>query len=125
MEVEQFHPEEVEKGAMQDGDDEMEDEEDSGKGAMKKFPALSAQQMQSGKSELRRIRCPPHRLTPLRNNWDSIVSPIVEHMKLQIRYVRHPHLHPPRCCCRKMLPGPAHDEFPGMTIFMDSPSRFT
>mmetsp|Transcript_5354 Transcript_5354/g.5476 ORF Transcript_5354/g.5476 Transcript_5354/m.5476 type:complete len:235 (+) Transcript_5354:3937-4641(+) len=36
--------------------------------------------------EYRRIRCPPHRLTPLKNEWDNIMSPIVEYLKLQIRF---------------------------------------
>lgn len=51
------------------------------------FPALSARQMGGGQDDYRRIRCPPHRLTPLRNSWENIVTPTVEHMKLQIRCV--------------------------------------
>lgn len=34
---------------------------------------------------MRRIFVPPHRYTPLKNNWIDIIRPIVEHMKLQIR----------------------------------------
>ncbi len=34
---------------------------------------------------MRRIPVPPHRITPLRNNWEKIVTTIVENMKLQIR----------------------------------------
>eukprot|EP00052_Salpingoeca_macrocollata_P033411 m.8321 g.8321 ORF g.8321 m.8321 type:complete len:233 (+) comp5103_c0_seq1:114-812(+) len=49
------------------------------------FPALSAAEMSDGRSELRRIPVPPHRFTPLRENWMKIFTPIVEHMKLQIR----------------------------------------
>jgi len=37
------------------------------------------------KTEMRRIPVPPHRLTPLRNTWEKIVTTIVENMKLQIR----------------------------------------
>jgi len=37
------------------------------------------------KNEIRRIPVPPHRMTPLRNNWEKIVTTIVENMKLQIR----------------------------------------
>jgi len=37
------------------------------------------------KTEVRRIPVPPHRLTPLRNTWEKIVTTIVENMKLQIR----------------------------------------
>lgn len=40
---------------------------------------------QGGKTEMRRIRVPSHRYTPLRNNWQQIVRPLVEHMQLQVR----------------------------------------
>ena len=50
------------------------------------FPAISALAATGGKAEYRRIRCPPHRLTPLRNQWDHVMSPIVEFLKLQIRF---------------------------------------
>lgn len=50
------------------------------------FPAISAEAAFGGKTEYRRVRCPPHRLTPLRNQWDQIMSPIVEFLKLQIRF---------------------------------------
>ena len=36
-------------------------------------------------SEYRRIPVPRHRTTPLRQNWDSILKTLVEHMKLQVR----------------------------------------
>lgn len=35
---------------------------------------------------MRRIRCPPNRYTPLRENWDHIMNPLIEHMKLQVRF---------------------------------------
>jgi RNA-binding protein PNO1 len=34
---------------------------------------------------MRRIGVPPHRLTPLKENWEKIVKTIVDHLKLQIR----------------------------------------
>ncbi|RKP03122.1 hypothetical protein CXG81DRAFT_29362 [Caulochytrium protostelioides] len=37
--------------------------------------------------ESRMIPIPPHRLTPLKNEWMNIYTPLVEHMKLQIRMV--------------------------------------
>lgn len=40
---------------------------------------------QGGKVEMRRIRIPPHRYTPLRENWENIMRPVVEHLKLLIR----------------------------------------
>ena len=50
------------------------------------FPAISAAAANGGQVEYRRVRCPPHRLTPLRNQWENIMSPIVEYLKLQIRF---------------------------------------
>jgi len=50
------------------------------------FPKISAADALGGKTEFRRVRCPPHRLTPLRNQWENIMSPIVEFLKLQIRF---------------------------------------
>jgi len=50
------------------------------------FPALSAQAASGGKTEYRRIRVPPHRLTPLRAQWETLMQPIVEYLKLQIRF---------------------------------------
>lgn len=41
------------------------------------------------RSEFRKVYVPPHRLTPLKENWLKIVQPIVEHMKLQIRMNLH------------------------------------
>lgn len=35
---------------------------------------------------MRRIRCPPHRLTPLRAQWEHLMTPVVEYLKLQIRF---------------------------------------
>ena len=37
--------------------------------------------------EMRKIPVPPNRYTPLRENWEKIFSPIVEHLQLQIRYL--------------------------------------
>ena len=41
---------------------------------------------QSGKAEFRKIPVPPHRYTPLKENWMKIFTPVVEHLKLQIRF---------------------------------------
>lgn len=37
------------------------------------------------KDEYRKIPVPRHRFTPLKQNWDSILKTLVEHMKLQVR----------------------------------------
>ncbi|KAF2405335.1 pre-rRNA-processing protein PNO1 [Trichodelitschia bisporula] len=35
--------------------------------------------------ETRKVLIPPHRFAPLKNNWSKIYSPLVEHLKLQVR----------------------------------------
>ncbi|AGO11089.1 AaceriAFR390Cp [[Ashbya] aceris (nom. inval.)] len=37
------------------------------------------------KAESRKVPVPPHRMTPLRNNWTKIYPPLVDHLKLQVR----------------------------------------
>jgi hypothetical protein len=53
------------------------------------FPKLTLQQQQGPTSkykiEYRRIRCPSHRYTPLREHWEQILTPLVEYLKLQVR----------------------------------------
>jgi RNA-binding protein PNO1 len=49
------------------------------------FPKLNALQSAGGKTEYRRVRCPPHRYTPLRDHWEQILTPLVEYLKLQVR----------------------------------------
>jgi hypothetical protein len=63
-------------------------EEDDGEGdadTHPHFPKLSAVQANGNKSEYRRVRCPPHRYTPLREHWEQILTPLVEYLKLQVR----------------------------------------
>eukprot|EP00339_Tiarina_fusa_P010305 CAMPEP_0117028184 /NCGR_PEP_ID=MMETSP0472-20121206/20513_1 /TAXON_ID=693140 ORGANISM="Tiarina fusus, Strain LIS" /NCGR_SAMPLE_ID=MMETSP0472 /ASSEMBLY_ACC=CAM_ASM_000603 /LENGTH=244 /DNA_ID=CAMNT_0004735597 /DNA_START=41 /DNA_END=775 /DNA_ORIENTATION=+ len=50
------------------------------------FPKLSAAQAAGNKVEYRRVRCPPHRYTPLREHWEQILTPLVEYLKLQVRF---------------------------------------
>lgn len=38
------------------------------------------------KEDIRKVSVPYHRLSPLRSNWMKIFTPIVEHLKLQIRF---------------------------------------
>ena len=47
------------------------------------FPKLSAMEAGGGRVEYRRVRCPAHRYTPLRENWEQILTPLVEYLKLQ------------------------------------------
>ena len=36
-------------------------------------------------TELKKVPVPPHRMTPLRNNWPKIVKTLIENMKLQVK----------------------------------------
>jgi hypothetical protein len=51
------------------------------------FPKLSALQANGNRSEYRRVRCPAHRYTPLREHWEQILTPLVEYLKLQVRFL--------------------------------------
>lgn len=48
------------------------------------FAKLNAMAERGGKVEYRRVRCPKHRYTPLRNDWEQILMPLVEFLKLQV-----------------------------------------
>lgn len=65
-----------------DGNDEMND----GEVEQPSFPKLSAMAERGGKVEYRRVRCPKHRYTPLREDWEQILMPLVQFLKLQVRF---------------------------------------
>ncbi len=48
------------------------------------FQKLSAMADKGGKVEYRRVRCPKHRYTPLRQDWEQILMPLVQFLKLQV-----------------------------------------
>jgi RNA-binding protein PNO1 len=48
------------------------------------FAALTPKE-KGMKKQLRRVPVPPHRLTPLKNAWMTMIQPLVDHMKLQVR----------------------------------------
>lgn len=50
------------------------------------FPAISGEQLMDGKKGFRKIPVPANRYTPLKEHWMKIYSPIVEQLKLQIRF---------------------------------------
>jgi RNA-binding protein PNO1 len=56
-----------------------------GAGDVPDFPQLNAEEV-AGKSVYQRVGVPPHRYTPLKAAWMEIYQPIVEHMKLQVRF---------------------------------------
>lgn len=78
---------------MRESEGESEEEEQQGGkrrrgadgAALSDFPALGAQEAAGGKTEFRRIAVPPHRYTPLRKDWMSLYTPIVEQLKLDVR----------------------------------------
>lgn len=65
-------------GAAPEGDDEKAPY------AKPSFSAVSATD-KGLKRQLRRIHVPPQRLTPLKSSWVSLIQPLVEHLKLQVR----------------------------------------
>ncbi|AET39587.1 Pno1p Ecym_4552 [Eremothecium cymbalariae DBVPG len=50
-----------------------------------RFTAAAKSSESKVKLESRKISVPPHRMTPLRNNWTKIYPPLVDHLKLQVR----------------------------------------
>eukprot|EP01117_Protostelium_nocturnum_P015298 TRINITY_DN5913_c0_g1_i1.p1 TRINITY_DN5913_c0_g1~~TRINITY_DN5913_c0_g1_i1.p1 ORF type:complete len:262 (+),score=92.86 TRINITY_DN5913_c0_g1_i1:409-1194(+) len=70
-----------EEFSSSESDDEMETEEP------KRFAPLSENNNKSAnaKVETRKVIIPLHRMTPLKDNWTKIYTPLVEHMKLQVR----------------------------------------
>ena len=62
---------------------------DESMAAAPNFPAVSEKQasmpMNGETAEYRRVRVPSNRYTPLRENWEHMMTPIVKYMKLQIR----------------------------------------
>lgn len=53
------------------------------------FDALTALEINEGHSDMRTISVPPHRFTPLKQNWMKIYTPLVQHLKLQVRMNLH------------------------------------
>ena len=50
------------------------------------FPPISREKLKSDKTELRKVPIPPHRYTPLKESWMKLYTPIVEQLKLQVRF---------------------------------------
>ncbi|KAI8591719.1 Pre-rRNA-processing protein PNO1 [Geranomyces variabilis] len=49
------------------------------------FKKLKPSELKESSKDMRRVPVPPHRLTPLQKDWLKLYSPLVEHMKLQVR----------------------------------------
>ncbi|KAL2707787.1 Pre-rRNA-processing protein PNO1 [Kluyveromyces marxianus] len=83
----------------QDGDAILDDEENEDKKKQKKedagvvldaegkprFTSAANSGQTKVKLESRKVPVPPHRMTPLKNNWAKIYPPLVDHLKLQVR----------------------------------------
>lgn len=61
-----------------------DDEMDADEKEQPVFAKLDAMADRGGKIEYRRIRCPKHRYTPLREDWEQILMPLVQFLKLQV-----------------------------------------
>jgi len=49
------------------------------------FPPLKKEKLADG-TEVRKVPVPKHRYSPLKENWMKLFEPIVEHLKLQVRF---------------------------------------
>lgn len=49
------------------------------------FDKVKLESLGPKKDEYRRVPVPRNRITPLKQQWDSILKTLVEHMKLQVR----------------------------------------
>ena len=49
-------------------------------------PSKAKKEKTNDETEVRKIRVPSHRYTPLKESWMKIFTPVVEHLKLQIRF---------------------------------------
>lgn len=68
-------------------DEEMEIEVVNGvEGSAPRLTAAAKRSKRQSGVEVRKVPVPSHRYTPLKENWMKIFSPVVEHLKLQIRF---------------------------------------
>jgi len=74
-------PSDQQQQQQQDADIEMEAGEDTS------TPLFAPETVSRSahRAEERKVRVPPHRMTPLKNSWPKIYPPLVEHLKLQVR----------------------------------------
>jgi len=69
------------------GDEDMTEDGEGGTNVQQPtFAKLSAMADRGGRVEYRRVRCPKHRYTPLRQDWEQILMPLVQFLKLQVRF---------------------------------------
>jgi len=61
--------------------------DETGKPSIEFPPAKQSNVGQASVKDIRKIQIPPHRRTPLKQNWSKIFTPLVEHMALMVRFV--------------------------------------
>ena len=61
------------------------DSESAEEGGVPVYSALPAEGLQNSVREVRRIQVPANRLTPLRDSWVTLLQPLIQHFKLQVR----------------------------------------
>lgn len=76
-----FQPAEVDEVMVET---EMEDVTGDAPYSKPQFAPLTAAE-KGVRRQVRRIPVPPQRMTPLKASWMSLIQPLVEHMKLQVR----------------------------------------
>eukprot|EP00735_Rhodelphis_limneticus_P003633 TRINITY_DN15122_c0_g1::TRINITY_DN15122_c0_g1_i1::g.24935::m.24935 TRINITY_DN15122_c0_g1::TRINITY_DN15122_c0_g1_i1::g.24935 ORF type:complete len:225 (+),score=35.08,sp/A7RP64/PNO1_NEMVE/66.32/4e-95,KH_1/PF00013.24/1.7e-07,KH_3/PF13014.1/0.13 TRINITY_DN15122_c0_g1_i1:43-717(+) len=50
------------------------------------FPPLQLTELDKRRKEVRKVPVPAHRYTPLKDSWMKIYQPLVEHLKLNLRF---------------------------------------
>jgi len=66
--------------------DKQENMETDNQAKRPNFPPVAVETGGDGTREFRKVVVPPHRYTPLKENWMKIFNPVVEHLHLQIRF---------------------------------------
>ncbi|KAI8034198.1 RNA-binding protein pno1 [Drosophila elegans] len=78
------------RGATGGGQQDMEMQVDEATGiegqVLGSSRASAPPKAKRARSELRKVSVPPHRYSSLKEHWMKIFTPVVEHMKLQIRF---------------------------------------
>ncbi|KAL0601156.1 RNA-binding protein PNO1 [Plecturocebus cupreus] len=72
--------------AGEGGDAGLMDTEEARPAKRPIFPLLCCDGLLSGKEETRKISVPANRYTPLKEDWMKIFTPVVEHLRLQLRF---------------------------------------
>lgn len=89
IDAKRFEPNKQTKKRRNDSSGETTMEIDNHNGAEPVHRKPNTKRLRSSsesKSDIRKISVPAHRYTPLKENWLKIFTPIVEHLKLQVRF---------------------------------------